>query len=214
MAAIDSLGTFAPAWQGSRRRTTLALSGIAIALAVAAGAFLIRGGDSNAARYATMMVFRASQAGFLLYYLAGPVARLVPSRPAFAVARQRTGLALAFAGMYAVFLGCTLLPDYMHSVHTPLPTIVFCAFSAIILAAILMGERAGRADPQWRAAWRAMEIMGVAYFWSVFVVSDIDHMTGPHRPDGFYGISLMAFVLALLVRFADSFLERYKLARR
>jgi hypothetical protein len=214
MAAIDSLGTFAPAWQGGRRRTTLGLSGVAIALAIAAGAFLIRGGDGNAARFATMTVFRASQAAFLLYYLARPVARLIPSGPTFAVARQRTGLALAFAGMYAVFLGCTLVPDYMHGVHTPLATTVFCAFSAVILATILMGERAGRADADWRPAWRAMEIMGVAYFWSVFVVSDLDHMTGPHRPDGFYGFSLMVFVLALLVRFADSFVERYKLARR
>ncbi|MBV9992031.1 MAG: hypothetical protein JOZ72_12155 [Alphaproteobacteria bacterium] len=213
MAAIDSLTTFAPAWQSGQRRTTLALLGVAAALAVAAGAFLMRGGDGNAARYATMMVFRASQAAFLLYYLASPVARLIRTRPTFAVARQRTGLALGFVGMYAVFLGCSLIPDYMHGAHTPLATMVFCAFSAVILAAILMGERAGRADADWRPAWRAMEVVGVAYFWMIFVASDLDHMYGPHRPDGFYGLSLMAFVLALLVRFADAFVERYKLAR-
>lgn len=215
MAAIDTVRTFAPQWQQSgRRSTTLALAGTAIALAVAALAFLYRGGDHNGVRYAAQMVFRASSVVFLLYYLAQPLARLIPTRPTLALARQRMGLALAFAGSYAVFVACSLAPDYMNGAPVALTTLGFAIFSAVVLSVMLMGEYGGRAtDPAWRAAWRAMESIGVAYFWVVYAVSDLDHLSGPHRPDGFYGASLVVLCLAVLVRFADAFRQRYRLLR-
>jgi hypothetical protein len=157
------------------------------------------------------MVFRASSIAFLIYYLARPVARLVPSRYTLALARERVGLAFAFVCMYAVFLGCTLTPNYLSGAHVALPTLAFCVFSGLILAVVLAGEYAGRADPAWRSAWRAMESIGVAYFWLVFAIDDLNHISGPHRTDHFHGVSLTILVLALLVRFADSFVQRYRL---
>jgi len=213
MAAIESnAGIFAPVWQTGRRKTTLALAGAAIALSVAVGAFLLHGGDRNAARFAAQAVFRASSLAFLIYYLAGPVSRLVRSRQTLMLAREHVGLALAFVSFYAVFLGCTVVPDTMSGARIPLTTLAFVGFSTIVLGAVLAGEYAGRADPQWRSALRAMECLGVAYFWLAYAVNDLDHLSGPHRPDGYYGISLTVLVLALLVRFADSFRERARLS--
>ena len=215
MAAIDSnVQVFAPAWQFGRRKTTLALAGTALALATAIGAFLLHGGDANAMRFATQTVFRASTVAFLLFYLATPLGHLIPSRPTLVLARERIGLSLAFAGMYAVFLVCAVAPDYFAGTHIPLATLTFTAFSAIILAVVLAGERAAHADASWRPALRTMEIIGVAYFWAAYAVNDLDHMSGPHRPDGYYGLSLTILVLALFVRFADSFWQRYKYTRR
>jgi len=215
MAAIDSdVRSLAPAFQLGRRKTTLALSGAVLGLGVAIGAFLLHGRDANAARFAATTVFRVSSLAFLLFYLAGPVARLIPSRPTLALARERTGLALAFAGIYAVFLVCAMTPDYFAGAHVPLPTMTFAAFSILILAVILAGERAGLADASWRPALRTMETVGVAYFWMVYAVNDLDHLVGPHRPDGYYGLSVCILVAALLVRFADSFWQRYSYARR
>ncbi len=215
MAAIDSdIQSLAPAFQLGRRKTTLALCGVAAGLAVAIGTFLLHGRDANAARFAAQTVFRVSGLAFLLFYLAGPVSRLIPSRPTLALARERTGLALAFAGIYTVFLVCAMTPDYFASAHVPLPTAAFAVFSLLILAVILAGERAGLADASWRPALRAMETVGVAYFWMVYAVNDLDHLSGPHRPDGYYGLSLSILVAALLVRFADSFWQRYSYARR
>ena len=215
MAAIDSdVSAFAPAWQFGRRKTTLALAGTALALAVAIGAFLIHGRDANAMRFAAQTVFRASTLAFLLFYLATPLAHLLRSRPTQILARERTGLALAFAGMYAVFLGCAVAPDYFAGAHVPLPTLAFAVFSAVILGVVLAGERAVHADASWQPALRTMEIIGIAYFWAAYAVNDLDHLSGPHRPDGYYGVSLTILVLALLVRFADSFWQRYKYARR
>jgi hypothetical protein len=59
-----------------------------------------------------------------------------------------------------------------------------------------------------------MEVMGVAYFWTVYAVSDLDHLYGPHRPDGYFGASLSILVVALLIRFADSFRQRWSYAQR
>lgn len=214
MTATDSdVRGYAPFWEPGRRKTTLALAGTAAALTVAVASFLIRGGDQNAARFSALMVFRASSVAFLLYYLATPLARLVRSRTTLTLARQRTGLALAFVCMYAVFLGCVLMPDTMSGAHVPLATLTFSVFSVMILGVVLAGEYANRADSGWRAALRAMECVGVAYFWLVYAVDDLGHIYGPHRPDYFYGISLTMLVLALLLRFADSFVERYKFAR-
>src|SRR4029077_6933785 len=95
-------------WQPRRHRGTLALAGTAAALIVAIAAFLLHGGDGNAARFAAQMVLRASSVAFLAYSLALPLGRLLPSGPTLALARERTGLALAFVCMFAVFLGCTL----------------------------------------------------------------------------------------------------------
>lgn len=214
MAAIDSdARVFAPSWPSSRRKASLALTGMAAGLLVAVAAFVWHGGDNNAARFSAQMVFRASSVAFLLYYLARPIARLFPSLPTLMLARERFGLALAFVCMYAVFLSCTLTPDYMNGARIPLATYAFSIFSALVLAVVIVGEYAGRAtDPSWRAAWRAMESVGVAYFWLVYAINDLDHISGPHRVDHYYGASLTILVLALLVRFADAFMQRYRLA--
>ncbi len=127
------------------------------------------------------------------------------------LARERTGLALAFVGMIAVFFCCALAPDYMNGGHVPLASLAFSILSGIVLAVVLGGEYAGRADPSWRSAWRAMETLGVAYFWVVYAVDDLTHISGPHRVDHYYDTSLTVLVLALLVRFADSFVQRYRL---
>jgi len=214
MAAIDGdIRGYAAVLQPGRRKTTLALSGAAAALAVAIVSFLVHGGDQNAARFAALMVFRASSVAFLLYYLATPLAGLVRTGAVLSFARQRTGLALAFVCAYAVFLGCALAPDYLSGAHIALPTLAFSIFSGVILAVVVAGEFAGRVDAEWRPALRAMECVGVAYFWLVYAIDDLDHISGPHRPDYFYNVSLLVLVLALLMRFAGNFLERYKLAR-
>ena len=215
MAAIESeVGSLAPVFKLGRRKTTLALSGAVLGLAVAMIAFGLHGADANAARFAATTVFRVSGIAFLLFYLAGPASRLIPSWATRTVARERTGLALAFAAMYVVFLLCALAPDYFAGTRLPLATLAFAVFSTMILAVIIAGERAGFADASWRLALRAMETVGVAYFWAVYAVDDLGHMSGPHRPDGFYAVSLSILVAALLVRFADSFWQRFILARR
>jgi len=41
------------------------------------------------------------------------------------------------------------------------------------------------------------------YFWLSYCLMALARISGPHRPDAFYGISLCLMVTGLLVRYAD-----------
>src|SRR4051812_20451499 len=45
--------------------------------------------------------------------------------------------------------------------------------------------------------------IAVVYFWLCYSVMALARISGPHRPDDFYGISLCLMVLGLLARYAD-----------
>jgi hypothetical protein len=193
-----------------RLKTTLALSGLALGLVVAIVAFLAHGGDDNAGRFAAATVFRVSVLPFLAYYLAAPLARLFPSRATKDYARMRTGLALAFAAAYAVFLGLTMGPALSVGPHPPLSIMSFAVISAFVLLVLVAAAQRTQFGYAERTAWRTVESFAVVYFWLVFAVEDLNRLYGPHRPDPLPGVALLLLTLALFVRFADAFLERRK----
>jgi hypothetical protein len=51
------------------------------------------------------------------------------------------------------------------------------------------------------------------YFWLCYALMGLAHISGPHRPDGFYGISLCLMVAALLARYADHWIAPTAAAR-
>jgi hypothetical protein len=125
--------------------------------------------------------------------------------------RERTGLTRAFAGMYAVFLAAIVLPGGFAVEPLALPTLAFAIVSTAILAVLVFGASTRRILGA--SAGRAVLGLASAYFWCVFAVNDLNHMVGPRRADWLeplYELSLALLVLALLIRFADSFMERRK----
>jgi hypothetical protein len=44
----------------------------------------------------------------------------------------------------------------------------------------------------------------MSYFWLAFISEDLRHIYGPHRPDDYYGLSLLLLVGALFLRFASA----------
>jgi hypothetical protein len=211
MVTIADLdGTAASALAG-RRTLTVAFVGTGLALLLAAGAFLLRGGGMIGSGSAARLVLAGASLAFIIAYVAMPLSRLFPSATTRALGRERAGLTQAFAGVYAVFLSCITLPYFLTGEAIPLPTLAFAVFSTLILAVMLFGTSTRRilGSP----AGRAMVGLSNAYFWCAFAASDLDHMVGPHQKgifDLFYHFSLILLVLALLVRFADAFMERRK----
>jgi hypothetical protein len=51
--------------------------------------------------------------------------------------------------------------------------------------------------------------LSVIYFWLCYSLIGLAHISGPHRPDGFYELSVILMVAGLLARFA----ERYRRGR-
>jgi hypothetical protein len=52
-------------------------------------------------------------------------------------------------------------------------------------------------------ARRALLVAATGYFWLCYSVMALARISGPHRPDGFYDLSLILMVAGLLARFAD-----------
>jgi len=50
-------------------------------------------------------------------------------------------------------------------------------------------------------------MLGIAaiYFWLCYSLIGLAHISGPHRPDGFYEMSVILMILALLARFTERF---------
>ena len=203
VAIADFEGTPMPVLTPGRK-LTIALAGTSLALCLAAGGFIFQGGG-----FAARLVLAAASLAFVIAYIAKPLCRLIPSDATRVLARESVGLTQAFAGMYAVFLGCIVLPGFFTDNVVSLPTLAFAAFSALILAVMVFGTSTKRALG-WLAG-RAILGLSNAYFWCAFAASDLEHLVGPHRAsmfDTFYEVSLCLLVLALFIRFADTFVQR------
>jgi hypothetical protein len=51
---------------------------------------------------------------------------------------------------------------------------------------------------------------GLFCFWLGYAFTGLEHITGPHRPDAYYGFSLLLMIAALLLRFADHFAAKIR----
>ncbi len=212
VSIADFDGARAPVLRRWRPRTlTIAAAGTGLALLLAIGGFIIRGGGVNGIRFGAGLVLVASSIAFVVAYIAQPLCRLVPTNATRALGRERAGLTNAFACMYAVFLASIVLPGGLAGEPLALPTLAFAIISTAILAVLVFGASTRRVLGP--SAGRAVLGLASAYFWCAFAVNDLNHMVGPRRADWLeplYVLSLALLVLALLLRFADAFLERRK----
>ena len=74
------------------------------------------------------------------------------------------------------------------------------AFAASRGASVLVGE----------PARHALLTVAGGFFWLTYALTGLAHLSGPHRPDGFYGISLSLMIFALLLRYADHLIVRLR----
>lgn len=190
------------------------LAALSASAVVAALALVSEGVTIAGWNLAAENVLRFSFFLFLVAYVAGPAARLFPSLGwRFSVSDYQK-LILSFATAFGVSLLCSLAPRYL-PLDTPLArtlpptTIAFGVAGAAMLIAILVSAQ--RNIPG--LVRRLLDRATLVYFWSLFGLAAFDHFSGPHRPDGFYGLSLLLLVAGLLVRFADAFLNETRDAR-
>jgi hypothetical protein len=57
-------------------------------------------------------------------------------------------------------------------------------------------------------------LLGTAaiYFWLCYSLMALARISGPHRPDAFYDVSLSLMIVALLIRYADRWLAHRNVA--
>ncbi|MES2472334.1 MAG: hypothetical protein V4601_05785 [Pseudomonadota bacterium] len=208
MVALDNHAIFGSS-KVPRLRVSLAplVSAIAlVAVAVVLSAILMRGFAENGFRLGSQWAWRYTFFVFFAAMVAEPVGRLA--------ARFFTGftwpeslgpkLIWGFCASYGVYLLSVFLPNVIQPSGGATLMVLFGATVVAVMALtaaslkrlggkVLIGERTRR----------AMLGMAFIYFWSCYSLMALARISGPHRPDAFYDISLSLMIVALLVRFAD-----------
>lgn len=188
------------------------VGGIAlVAVLLVLGAILAWGFAENGFRLGSRLAWRYT---FFVFFAAliAPAACRLANRvfPAFScpesLARK---LIWGFCASYGVYLLSVFLPDVIRLSGGATLMVLFGGTVALGMAMTatplkrlgdrpLIGERTRRA------------ILGTAiiYFWSCYSLMALARISGPHRPDAFYDISLSLMMIALLVCYADRWFAR------
>ena len=193
-------------------RANLLPPAFALIAAVLAGTTFARSGPDSWT-YASEVVVRFATLVFPLAIVAGPIGRLILGPDDWRAGRWARMSILAFAAVYAVFLLCIALPFFLTSARMPLATAGFCFFNGFILCVLAITASEHFSHVLGSRTVHTLNRVAMSYFWLVFAFADVAHLYGPHRPDGFFGISLLLLVSAVLIRFADAVVLRVKRLR-
>lgn len=180
------------------------------AVLVGIGGFAARGFSENGLRLGSELVWRFTCLVYFAAIIAGPLARLIPSQTLRQICEQRRQLTWGFCASFGVYLASIVVPNLL----TP-PSLardgltagltVFVMFGAGLTLVIAYAASRDAALFLGRTACGVMLGVGLSYFWLAYALAGLARISGPHRPDAFYGFSLSLMIVALLLRFADRF---------
>lgn len=196
-----------PVASGPRRRaraTDFVVFGVAFVCVLTAA--LSSFGDQDPDRFGVLIetARRVSALLYVAFLAARPVKAL-----GFVGSLDLAALSKGFAIAFATYLGLLVLPYVVEARPMPVLTVLFCIVNAAGLSALLWSlprrQDAGAGRNRTLAFIRGLM---VAYFWMSFAAVAIAHLYGPYRgTDGFYGLSLLLLVAALVLRFIADFLN-------
>lgn len=194
-----------------RRRFPLWALIALFATLISLGGFAVRGFDENGLRFGNQLAWRFACLVYFAAIVAGPAMRLIPwlrvRRPTD-IGRQLIWGFCASAGIYfaSLIVPNTLTPPSLDHAGLTFGMALFAIFGAALTAVIAYAAspRSGLGEQSRHAILGA----GLAYYWFAYLLTGLSHLSGPHRPDGFYGWSVTLMLLALLARFADNVIAK------
>jgi hypothetical protein len=208
MVALDNHAMFGSS-RVPRLRITLAplVAGIALVTALLVlGAIVFRGFAENGFRLGSQLAWRYTFFVFFAAMVVEPACRLIARLvPDFAWPESLSRkLFWGFCASYGIYLLSVFLPNVIRLSGGATLMVVFGASVALVMAVTsaplkrqngvpLIGERTRR----------TMFGLAIIYFWSCYSLMALARISGPHRPDAFYEISISLMVVALLLRFAE-----------
>ena len=212
MVALDNHAMFGSG-KVPRLRVGLAplVSAIAlVAVAVVLSAILMRGFAENGFRLGSQWAWRYTFFVFFAAMVAEPIGRLAARLFTSFTWPESLGpkLIWGFCASYGVYLLSVFLPNVIQPSGGATLMVMFGATVVAVMALTAAplkrqnGNQGGKTLIGERTR-RAMLGMAFIYFWSCYSVMALARISGPHRPDAFYDISLSLMIVALLVRFAD-----------
>ena len=184
-----------------------------VAVLLALSGFAARGFSDNGYRLGSEFAWRFTCVIYFAAVTAGPLARLIPSKILKRICQERRQLVWGFCTSFGVYLASILLPNTMPDRDLTTGMTFFVLFGGLLTLVIAYTASRPAAHFLGERISRTMLHVGMATFWLVYAASGLSHISGPHRPDMFYGFSLSLMVIALLLRFADCFVTKLRAFR-
>lgn len=193
--------TLAPLVGGIALVAVLLVLGAILAQGFAENGFRL--GSRLAWRY-TFFVFFAALAGPALCRLAGRFFPVVSCPES--LARKLTW---GFCASYGVYLLSVFLPDVIRLSGGATLMVLFGGVVVLGMAVTAAPfKRLGGGPLIGEKTRRAIQGTAIVYFWSCYSLMALARISGPHRPDAFYDISLLLMMAALLLCYADRWFAR------
>lgn len=190
---------------------------LVLALATAAvfcTGFALRGFSDNGVRFGTQLVWRFNSLVFFAALVAGPLGRMLP--PLHLLADKSRPLLQGFCAAMAVYFAAILLPNLVATPDGIRPAGItagmafFVFFTGTVTAVLATAVNRTLCARVGQKACRTMLGIGAIFFWLCYSLIGLAHISGPHRPDSYYEISVILMLLALLARFAEHFLHSWR----
>jgi hypothetical protein len=188
----------------------------AVAILMVITAILARGFAENGFRLGSQLAWRYASFVFAAALVAGPLCRLAARLfPAFIPPESLSRrLIWGFCAAYGVYLLSVFLPNVIRlSAGATLMTFFGTMVVAVMAATAAPLRRLGAPPILSEKVRKVFLATATAYFWLCYALMALARISGPHRPDIFYDISLMAMIAALLIRYADRWLARRDASR-
>jgi hypothetical protein len=207
MVALDNQALFGH--RVPRFKLTLGplVGGIALGSALLVlGAILMRGFAENGFRLGSQLAWRYGSFIFFLALIGGPLcriaARLFPRfSPPASLSRR---LIWGFCISYGIYLLSVFIPNVVQPSAGAALMVMFGGGVVLVMAVTAAPlARLGRPPVLPNKIRRVLLGTATIYFWLCYSLMALARISGPHRPDDYYGISLCLMVAGLLVRYAD-----------
>ena len=188
------------------------LIGLTAAL-VCLGGFAAHGFNENGLRFGNQLAWRFACLVFFAAAIAGPVTRIVPWERLRRAGQERRQLIWGFCASIGVYLASlivpnTLAPSSLDHEGLTAGMVLFVIFGAALTMVIAyVASPRSNLGEQPR---KALLGVGMSYFFLAYTLTALSHLSGPHRPDAFYGFSLILMLAALLARFVDNFVTKMR----
>jgi hypothetical protein len=170
------------------------------------GAILMRGFAENGFRLGSQLAWRYASFIFFLALAAGPVcrmaARLFPRlSPPQSLSRR---LVWGFCASYAIYLLSVFVPNVIRPSAGAALMVLFGGVVVMVMAVTVAPlARLGGPAIIPNNIRRVLLALSTIYFWLCYSLMALARISGPHRPDDYYGISLCLMVAGLLARYGD-----------
>lgn len=140
---------------------------------------------------------------FATAVLVGPLGRLLPFEAVQRALLDRRCVIWGFTASFGIYLAAQVARNLLRGESAATGINEFLILGALVAATIAFTASRSAAPLLGDRLRRNILSAGLCFFWACYAVMGLAHLSGPHRPDGYYGLSLFVMVAVLLVRFAD-----------